>query len=149
MQGFRLDIPSGTNNEYVQEAFNTSIKEHLSLPVLRLTDPYPQLPQLSVTAIACDFCSFLKQCLLSKDVTLAIADQGINLDEETFHMGLQLSYSWRPNQTDIETDVGLDALYIYILNIDQDSSKGSVWGPGLGQGVFCVVRCTIFGSSSS
>ena len=144
--GFRLDIPRTKSNKFVQEGFNSRINEHLGLHVFNRTDCFPHSPQLSKTAPTCDFCGFLKQCLLSKDVALAAADQGVDLDNEKFQIGIRLAYSWEPKRTENRSDIGLDALYVYILNIDPNFSKAGVWGPSLAQDVFCGVRCTIYSS---
>lgn len=141
--GFRLDIPGerGNGNQYIQEGYDTHIAEHLSLHVFDLIDTYPHLPQLSTSSpecTTCDFCVFLKQCLLSKDVTLAVADHHkIDLNNETFQIGLRVSYSWGPGRTGDDKNVGLDGLYIYIMNMDR------------GQDVFCVARCTAYSTLGS
>lgn len=144
-KGFTLEIMPTNLNENVQEGFNTRIKDHLSLNIFDRNDEFPNLPRLSNTALTCDCCSFLKQCLLCKDVLLAAADQGVDIENESFQIGFRLAYSWRPKcKTDTgRSDIGLDALYIYILNIDSSFSKSAAWGPGLSRGVFCVIRCAV------
>jgi hypothetical protein len=146
LHGYRLDIPLARHKKYVQEGFNTRINEHLSLQAIALEDSFPNLPQLSITSLTCDFCAFLKECLLSKEVTLAVADHGVDLSSETFRIGVRLSYSWGPKRTEVEHEIGLDALYVYILNIDSNFSKDKAGAPSLGQDVFCIVRYTIFSS---
>src|SRR5689334_13228305 len=93
-QGYRLDVRATAENIDVREGYNTGTGDFLDLCVFRMTEEYPQLPQISQNAATCDFCRFLKQCLLSKDVTLAIADQGCNIEEKSYRVGLQVSYSW-------------------------------------------------------
>lgn len=130
----------------MQEGFNTRINEHLSLQAIDLEDSFPDLPQLSITSLKCDCCAFLKECLLSKEVTLAVADHGVDLSSETFRIGVRLSYSCGPKRSEVQHEIGLGALYLYILNIDSNFSKNEAGAPSLGQGVFCVVRYTIFSS---
>ncbi len=72
---------------------------NLELPLdFVLVDQYPGLPILAQSASTCDFCSLLRQSVLSQDITEMIqhlAGQEGNSDIGEFPMKFQLDYQTR------------------------------------------------------